>query len=181
MRPVFLIGFMCSGKTTLGRALAVRLGVDFHDLDTEIEREAGMSVKEIFTELGESGFRDIESRVLARVAAIGDCVVACGGGTPCRPGAMELMNEAGITVRLIPQVHRHVRRLMTGRHKRPLIAAISDPKEMKDFLDFTSAKREPYYCKAQHHFDSTYLENPTEIESTVERFVEQFFPELKQI
>lgn len=172
---------MCSGKTTLGRALAVRLGVDFHDLDTEIEREAGMSVKEIFAELGESGFRDIESRVLERVAAIGDCVVACGGGTPCRPGAMELMNEAGITVRLIPQVHRHVRRLMTGRHKRPLIAAISDPKEMKDFLDFTSAKREPHYCKAQYKFDSTYLENPAEIQATVEKFVGQFFPDLTSI
>lgn len=170
---------MCSGKTTLGRALAVRLGVDFYDLDTVIEQEAGMTVKEIFAEYGESGFRELESRVLARIASLDDCIVACGGGTPCRPGAMELMNGAGLTVRLVPDSRRHVRRLMTGRHKRPLIASISNPKEMKDFLDFTEAKREPHYSKARHRFDSTYLENPAEIQATVEKFVEQFFPDLK--
>ncbi len=165
---------MCSGKTTLGRALGIRLGVKFYDLDAEIEREAGMSVKEIFDRYGEEGFREMESRMLARVAASGDCIVACGGGTPCRPGAMELMNEAGLTVRLVPEAHRHVRRLMSGRHKRPLIASISNPKEMKDFLDFTSAKREPHYQKAQHRFDSTYLETPEEIQSTVDKFIRQY-------
>lgn len=170
---------MCSGKTTLGRALGIRLGVEFYDLDSEIEREAGMSVKEIFEEYGESGFRDIESKVLTRIAARDNCIVACGGGTPCRPGAMELMNESGLTVRLVPESSRHVRRLMSGRHKRPLIASIDNPEEMKDFLDFTSAKRESHYCKALYRFDSTYLENPAEIHATVEKFVEQFFPELK--
>lgn len=166
---------MCSGKTTLGRALGVRLGVDFYDLDSEIEREAGMSVTEIFDRYGESGFRDLESKVLARVAAIGNCIVACGGGTPCRPGAMELMNDAGITVRLVPDKRRHVRRLMSGRHKRPLIASIDNSMEMKNFLDFTESKREPDYCKARHRFDSTYLENPDEIRETVEKFIQQFF------
>lgn len=166
---------MCSGKTTLGRALGIHLGVDFYDLDHEIEREAGMSVKEIFDRFGESGFRQRESQALERVAAIGDCIVACGGGTPCRPGAMEMMNSVGITVRLVPETRRHVRRLMSGRHKRPLIASIGNAKEMKDFLDFTEAKREPHYGKAQYRFDSTYLETPEEIQSTVDKFIRQFF------
>ncbi|MDE6692253.1 MAG: shikimate kinase [Muribaculaceae bacterium] len=174
MRPVFLIGFMCSGKTTLGRALGIRLGVDFYDLDHEIEREAGMSVREIFDRYGETGFRRLESLALERIATLGDCIVACGGGTPCRPGAMEMMNSAGLTVRLVPEPRRHVRRLMSGRHKRPLIASIDNAKEMKDFLDFTEAKREPHYSKAQYRFDSTYLENPQEIQSTVEKFIRQF-------
>ena len=174
MRPIFLIGFMCSGKTTLGRAVCERTGLRFVDLDNEIERQAGMSVKEIFATNGESAFRELERAMLAEVSALEDVVVACGGGTPCQPGAMDLMNETGITVRLVPSERRMIHRLMAGRHKRPLIASITSPAEMRDFLIFTSAKREEHYCKARNRFDTTYLDNPEEVISTVDKFIAEY-------
>ncbi len=171
MRPIFLIGFMCSGKTTLGRAVCERTGLRFVDLDHEIERQAGMSVKEIFATQGESAFREFERAMLAEVSALEDVVVACGGGTPCQPGAMDLMNVSGTTIRLVPSERRMIHRLMAGRHKRPLIASITSPAEMRDFLIFTSAKREEHYCKARHRFDSTYLDSQEEVADTVAKFI----------
>lgn len=171
MRPIFLIGFMCSGKTTLGRAVCERTGLRFIDLDYEIEQHAGMSVKDIFATKGESAFRELERTMLAEVSALEDVVVACGGGTPCQPGAMDLMNDSGITIRLVPSEKRMLHRLMAGRHKRPLIASISSQAEMRDFLIFTSAKREEYYCKARHRFDTTCLDNQDEVANTVEKFI----------
>ena len=176
MRPIFLIGFMCSGKTTLGRAVCERTGLRFIDLDDAIEQRMGMTVSEIFDAYGEARFRRLERDMLAEVSAMADVVVACGGGTPCQAGAMDLMNDRGVTIRLVPSEKRMVKRLMAGRHKRPLIASIESPSEMRDFLIFTSAKREEHYCKAQHRFDTTYLENTEEVESTVAKFVDQFIP-----
>lgn len=175
MRPIFLIGFMCSGKTTLGRALASRTGMRFIDLDQMIEQEQGMSVKSIFSSLGETEFRRLEADALARVSMMSDVIIACGGGTPCSPGAMELMNGRGITVHLVPDQSRLVRRLMYGRRKRPLLATISTNEEMLDFARRKIAERAPWYDRAQHIFDSTMLETPMEIAITVDEFINEFF------
>ncbi|MDE6074645.1 MAG: shikimate kinase, partial [Muribaculaceae bacterium] len=83
MKPVFLIGFMGSGKTTLCNALTARTGLRSVDLDDFIENEAGMSIKEFFARYGEAEFRRLESESLARAAASGYDIIACGGGTPC--------------------------------------------------------------------------------------------------
>lgn len=171
MRPVFLIGFMCSGKTTLGRALAQALHVDFVDLDHYIEHKHGLTVRQIFARHGEAAFRAFERQALAEVADRSDVIVACGGGTPCQEGAMELMNAKGTTVRLIPSDDRLISRLMTGRHKRPLIADIDTPERMRDFVVAATAKREPYYSQARYSFDSSFLENPDEIALTVRHFI----------
>ena len=106
MQPVFLIGFMGAGKTTLGRALsgsnafpgAARL--DYVDLDELIERHEGLSVREIFRTRGEAAFRSLESRMLREAACRNDVIIGCGGGTPCHSGNMEWMNAHGVTVLL---------------------------------------------------------------------------------
>lgn len=165
---------MCSGKTTLGQALCDRLNIPFIDLDLYIEQKAGKTVKEIFDEQGEDAFREMERASLKELAGTTDVIVACGGGTPCQPGAMDLMNQNGLTIRLEPSERRLVKRLMSGRHKRPLLADINSAEEMFDFMIFTKAKREPFYAKAQHKFDSTLLENPEEIQETVEKFIAKF-------
>jgi shikimate kinase len=77
---VYLLGFMASGKSTLGPVLAERAGRPFHDLDSAVQAEAGASVAEIFAREGEEGFRDREARALQAAAARGDLVVATGGG-----------------------------------------------------------------------------------------------------
>lgn len=126
MKPIFLIGYMCSGKTTLGRALGRALGREFIDLDQRIEAGQGRTIKEIFATEGEEAFRRIEQETLKTVAVSGAPVIACGGGTPCGPGAMDLMNSMGVTVWLQPSWDRLLPRLMHGRRKRPLIAHIGD-------------------------------------------------------
>ncbi len=93
-RCIVLIGMMGSGKTSVGRPLAARLGLDFADADAEIEAEYRMTIPEIFARYGESNFRDSEQRVLARLLSDGPKVLATGGGA-----FMNAENRARITMR----------------------------------------------------------------------------------
>ncbi len=168
MNAIFLIGYMGSGKTTLGMALAQHMGVPFIDLDDYIEERCEATVSEIFASVGEPGFRDIERRCLDEVAAQAQgVIVACGGGTPCQPGNMELMNARGLTIWLTTPPQRIAARLSLPeqRAKRPLIAAMSDD-ELVDHINRHMAQREPHYSQAQLTFDSTHLESEDEIEAT---------------
>jgi len=170
MRPIFLIGYMGCGKSTIGRTVARLSGVRFIDLDTYIENRYHATVREIFAVHGEAGFRDVEHRMLQEVAGFEDVIVACGGGTPCFMDNMELMNSCGITVFLDTPVDRLHSRLMRGRHKRPLIADKSDD-ELLVFIQEALAKRRPYYSKAQMSFSSELLETKSEIENTAKEFI----------
>ncbi len=168
-KPIFLIGYMCSGKTTLGRAVEKATGIPYVDLDEMIEREQGMTVSEIFANRGEETFRSMESDALSRVALMNDIIVGCGGGTPCRPANMELMNSCGTTVMLRPSTERLLARLRLYRSTRPLIASLTDTEiesAMKRGLD----EREKFYKAAKLEFDSTFLESEQEIAATVKKF-----------
>jgi shikimate kinase len=95
MRRVFLVGFMSAGKSSIGAAIADRLGLRFIDLDDEISRRLGAPIPEIFTSRGEAAFRVAETDELARCAALDDVVVATGGGAFCSEANRELMHRAG--------------------------------------------------------------------------------------
>ena len=95
---IFLTGFMGSGKTTVGRRLAERLELPFVDLDEEIERRAGMAVREIFERQGEPAFRALEAEALRQVLALPDVVVATGGGTMAFEGNFRLIRASGLVV-----------------------------------------------------------------------------------
>lgn len=164
---------MGSGKSTLGRALASRTGVRFIDLDDYIEEREQATVSEIFARSGEKEFRRIEREALAEVASLSDVIVACGGGTPCQPGAMELMNSAGLTIYLETSLPRLFVRLKEGRAKRPLIAKLSDP-ELERFVEDSLARRMPFYSAASAAFCSDRLESEEEIASTCTLFVNRF-------
>jgi shikimate kinase len=99
---IFLTGFMGAGKTTVGRLLAERLGVPFVDLDPEIERQAGMSVREIFASRGEGEFRRLEREALAAALAQPDAVIATGGGTVAFEANARLIGASGLAVFLNP-------------------------------------------------------------------------------
>lgn len=118
---VFLIGFMASGKTTIGRSLARLLGVRFIDLDGEIEARAGSTVREIFERRGEAAFRRLEREQL-RVVAIGTpaSVVATGGGTATVPANRALIRETGTSVWLDPPLPTILERLVEKGSDRPL-------------------------------------------------------------
>lgn len=162
MPTVFLIGYMGCGKTTLGTVLAAVMDMPFIDLDDYIEERQEARISTIFQKMGEDGFRRLEQQALREVAHMGG-IVACGGGTPCGSGNMELMNEAGLTIWLTTSPERIAARLCLPEQKakRPLIADKPD-EEILRFVKEKLAEREPFYSKAQLRFDSTNIETATE-------------------
>ena len=173
MRPIFLIGFMGSGKTTLGRALAAATGLRFIDLDEYIEEQSGASVSEIFATRGEVAFRELERLTLLEVSRMDDVIVACGGGTPCFGSNMELMNSTGLTVLLEASFPRLLERLTEGSAKRPLIAAMGSH-ELEEYIRRTVEARMPFYSKARQRFGSDELETAEMIAASVARFTDRF-------
>ena len=159
MKPVFLIGYMGCGKTTLGEVLARQMGVPFIDLDEYIERQQGMTIVEIFASEGEERFRQLETAALGEVAAMDGVIIACGGGTPCNGNNMTLMNEMGVTVWLTTSPERITARLLLPeqRVKRPKFNDLPD----EAFLPLVQReleRRSPYYNQASLQFDSTDIE-----------------------
>ena len=96
-KRIFLIGFMGSGKSTLGSGLARKIGYDFVDMDRMIEETSGMTVPGIFSEYGEEVFRKWEHDILIELCQYEDVVVSTGGGAPCHGEMISLMNNHGAT------------------------------------------------------------------------------------
>ncbi|MBD5210570.1 MAG: shikimate kinase [Barnesiella sp.] len=173
MLPIFLIGYMGSGKTTLGRGVEARAHKTFIDLDEYIEEQTGMTVKEIFAQKGEEGFRLIERDYLRKLALTEDTLIACGGGTPCFFNNIDIMNRRGVTVWLDASVDRLHERLSQARSKRPLIANLDD-EQLRAFIIDSLSKRNPYYSRAAHRFDADLLDNEEQLASSVNLFIERF-------
>lgn len=180
-RPlIFLIGYMASGKTTLGRALAAATGVRFVDLDEYIESKSAKSVSRIFAEEGESHFRQLESHALRELTATaGDgVIVACGGGTPCFGDNMDYMNHIGSTVWLTTTPEVIIRRLVAERANRPLVASLSDGGELERYVIDNLNRREPHYSRCSAQFDSSRLESEAEVNESVKLFIDQFLQDI---
>lgn len=175
MKPIFLIGFMASGKTTLGRALADAIpGISFIDLDDEIRLAAGMSVPEIFKSRGEAGFRALESETL-RAVGNDNSIIACGGGTPCRRENMDYMLRHGTVVRLEADIRTIVRRIIEAGPGRPVIDAFLDnPDALYEKVEELIEQRRPHYSLAPFSFDANRLETPGQIAESTERFIKDF-------
>ena len=173
MTRIFLIGYMGAGKTTLGRALAAALGIQFIDLDCYIEERFRKTISQIFAEKGEDEFRDIERRMLHEVGEFEDVIISTGGGTPCFFDNVEYMNAQGTTVFLDVPVERLFIRLCIARSKRPLIKDKSD-EELRAFIIEQLEKRAPHYSKAQYSFKADRLEDTLQVKESVEAFRRQF-------
>ncbi|MCX7828885.1 MAG: hypothetical protein N2315_06730 [Thermanaerothrix sp.] len=133
--PVFLTGFMGSGKTTVGRELALLMGVPFLDLDCMVKMRAGSSVEEIFRSRGEEAFRALEREALLEVLELGRCVVALGGGTLMDRRNLEAVRSSGRLVALKVPLEVAARRI--GADKRP-------PMESSSLEDLFARRREGY-------------------------------------
>ena len=118
--PIFLLGFMASGKSTVGPVLAAKLGLEFIDLDMVIEAGAGCAIAELIEREGEERFREMEAELLREAAARGAAVIAPGGGAITREENRELMSRLGITVWLEAPFDLCWRRIQKDGATRPL-------------------------------------------------------------
>lgn len=173
MTRIFLVGYMGAGKTTLGRALAKKLGLPFIDLDSYIEERFHKTISQIFAEKGEEYFRDLERRMLHEVGDFENVIISTGGGTPCFFDNIEYMNSQGTTVYLDVPIERLFIRLSIARNKRPLIKDKND-EELRTFIIDQLAARAPHYSKARHIFIADMLEDKEQIETSVDAFCRQF-------
>lgn len=173
MKPIFLIGFMGSGKSTLGRALGDATGLDFIDLDIYIERRFHANIRDIFASKGEQEFRNIEQRMLKEVSEFEDVIIACGGGTPCFFDNIDIMNQAGVTVFLNASHERLLERLKLGRRRRPLIASKTD-QELSDYITESLNSRLPHYTKAAETFSADRLDTVEQLAESVNEFILRF-------
>lgn len=152
-KPVFLIGFMGSGKTTWGRKLALKTERAFIDLDEEIVNEAGMPIPEYFTQHGQTAFRELESRVLKNLPLEKPTVIATGGGTPCYFDNMTWMNKTGKTIYLcMPPKALWSRLMQTDIAARPALGGLTG-KPLLDDITAKLADRTPHYQQATHIVD----------------------------
>ncbi len=149
MKRIILIGYMGSGKTTVGRALAKDLGLQFYDLDWYIESRRRKTIPQLFAERGEEGFREIEHNMLHEVAEFEDIVLSCGGGTPCFYDNIDYMNSLGEVIWLKADPEVLYKHLLMGKTERPLLKGKS-PEELITFIREQLEKREPFYSKARH-------------------------------
>jgi shikimate kinase len=144
---IYLIGYMGCGKSTLGLKLARELNLTFIDLDKYLEERNYKTVPQLFSELGEEGFRLRERRALEEVSEFTDVVVATGGGAPCFFDNMELMNRTGTTVFLDIPTNVIAERLLKSKTERPLIAGKSKA-ELIRFIQESLEKRKAFYQQA---------------------------------
>ena len=167
MKRIILIGYMGSGKTTIGKALSKETGLPFYDLDWYIESRMRKTVKQIFDSAGEEGFRKIERYMLHEVAEFENVIISCGGGTPCFYDNMEYINNQGETVYLKATPEVLYGHLKMGKTVRPLLLN-KTADEVKAFITEQLSQREPYYLKAQHIIDVNLLDTYDKIKLTVE-------------
>ena len=166
MKCIILIGYMCAGNTTVGKALAKELGRTFYDLDWYVVERFHKKVPQIFAEEGEARFRDLERRMLHEVAEFENIVLSCGGGTPCHFDNMDYMNSVAETYYLKATPETLIQHIAISRGERPLLKGKS-PEELREFVSTQLAEREPYYEKAQHIVDINVLDSFDKIKDIV--------------
>ncbi|MBR4312712.1 MAG: shikimate kinase [Bacteroidaceae bacterium] len=169
MTRILLIGFMAAGKTTLGKALARDLDLQFVDLDHYIENRYHCTVSQLFADRGEEEFRQIERKMLHEVAEFEDVIISTGGGTPCFFDNMDYMNGQGITVFLEASVDVIYTRLTIARTQRPLVAN-KTADELRQYITDMLERRAPYYTQAKHSFCADRLENTCQVDESVKLF-----------
>jgi len=146
---IVLVGLMGVGKSTIGRRLAIALGLDFVDADDEIEKSAGRSISDIFDDFGETAFRDGEKKVILRLLDGAPLVLATGGGAFLNPDIRSAIAAKGVSVWLRSSLEELVRR--TARRKtRPLLANGNPATILAELIK----QRHPVYAKADLVIDS---------------------------
>ncbi len=143
-KSISLIGFMCAGKSSVGRALAEHLGRSFVETDAVVEERANMSIAEIFASKGEEAFRELESEVVREVCVREDAVIACGGGVPLLDANVVALRDNTVVVYLDVTAEHVIDRLGPPSGLRPLLSGPNREEQARELL----AARRPRYVRA---------------------------------
>lgn len=152
MGNIYLVGFMATGKTSVGQELAKKKKWLFVDLDDLIELKEKMTITDIFAKKGESYFRKIETEVLKKVSQEENFVVACGGGIVIKPLNIKIMKEKGKVICLSASSNVILKRA-SGHTHRPLLNVPNPKKQIEHLLKL----RFPYYAQADKIIDTSKL------------------------
>ncbi|MDR1951758.1 MAG: shikimate kinase [Bacteroidales bacterium] len=145
---IFLIGYMYSGKTTVGKQLAKKLKYDFLDTDTIFETQYQTSISDYFVEFGEAAFRTAERKILEDLKTYpSNVIISTGGGFPCFNNNIELMREIGVVIYLESSVCTVYNRFDKSQSQRPLLANLSKEDAIRK-IESHLAEREPFYKQA---------------------------------
>lgn len=150
---IFLIGFMGSGKSTIGVKLAKKLEFSFIDTDNLIESEEGIEVSEIFETKGEEYFRERETEIISKLSMKKNLVVSLGGGSPCYNNNINSINISGTSFFLDVSVSNLIKRLENGVDQRPLLSSLNKD-EIVNYIKTKLKERIPFYKQAIHIVDS---------------------------
>lgn len=171
MKAIILVGYMCVGKTTVGRHLAKKLNCSFYDLDWYIEERFRKKIPQIFSERGEDAFRDLERRMLHEVAEFENVVVSCGGGTPCFFDNMDYMNSVATTIFIKAKPETILEHLKISKSERPLLNG-KTPEELQTYITEQLQLREPFYQKAQYEVLVNVLNNKENVNAFVDVIIQ---------
>ncbi len=157
---IVLTGFMCTGKTSVGKLLAKKLSYQFVDTDDLIEERVGMKISQIFANYGEPYFRDIESEVVKEVSQKDNLVISTGGGVVLRKTNMDELRKNGIIINLTAKPQTIFNRLKNQPGIRPLL---NKPDPLKEIINLLS-QREEYYknCDLRIETDNISVEEVVE-------------------
>jgi shikimate kinase len=169
MNRLFLIGPMGSGKTTVGRFLAGRLGLEFLDLDQEIERRCGVDVSMIFDIEGEAGFRAREQAMLDELTQRDGILLATGGGTVLAENNRRMLRERGLVVWLQTRVEQQLKRLERDQ-RRPLLQA----PDRRERLERLADARNPLYADCAHLVVRSANVSPAQMAARAEQQIQEF-------
>ena len=153
MNRLYLIGFMGSGKTSVGKKLAKKLNYKFIDLDNEIEKHINCSISDCFVKFGEDKFREIENQILKESFKYSKTIISTGGGTPCFYNNISLINNNGFSIYLKADVKLLSHRLINAKQTRPLIKNKSK-EELDIYIKNLLSKRENFYNQAKLIIDA---------------------------
>lgn len=166
---IILVGYMGSGKTTLGKKLASRLGLRFIDTDQLIESEEKTSIPDIFNRYGEQHFRELERNLILRLKEQDQLLISTGGGMPCFNDLSEQLNEAGVTIYLKRPARELAERILNSKKKRPLTDGKSK-EELIEFIENALKTRQVYYEKA-HIIADRNVQNIVSLEMMVKTYL----------
>ena len=141
---IALVGFMGTGKTAVGRILAKKLNLDFIETDTLIETKTGKSIPQIFTDIGETGFRELEIEVTKELTTKIHSVIACGGGLVLNRINIDRLRQGAIIINLTASPVTTFKRIANQIGQRPLLNVANPLSTIRDMIKF----RKPFYDRA---------------------------------